>query len=164
MMDKFKEFQKIVENYAQVYTAFEEFQKKNYKILPKGDQKTGVIGEAYIYQYLNKQGKDPKLGTASEKAWDIKDKDNIKYQVKTVSDYSNTKRISPIHKGWNYLFLVHLTKELRPDRVLLVESPKHWVKDVTKNLTFPSKSTIKIGGQICDIKEVTDDFKKTLGL
>ena len=163
-MDKFKEFQKIVENYAQSYAAFEEFQKNNSKIVPKGDQKTGVIGEAYIYQYLNKQGKGPEFGKTSEKAWDIKDKKGITYQVKTVSGYSEFKRISPIHKGWDYLYLVYLTKELRPDKVLLVESPKVWDQDVTKNLTFPSTSTIKIGGQICDIKDVTDDFKKILKL
>ena len=163
-MDDFNKFKSVVRQYAKAYSDFEEIQGKM-KFLPeKGDQKTGVIGEAYIYQYLNKQGKGPEFGKTSEKAWDIKDKNGITYQVKTVSGYSEFKRISPIHKGWDYLYLVYLTKELRPDKVLLVESPKVWDQDVTKNLTFPSTSTIKIGGQICDIKDVTDDFKKMLKL
>ena len=52
-MDDFKKFQKVVKNYAKAYSDFEEIQKKGINFIPKiGDQKTGVIGEAYIYKYL----------------------------------------------------------------------------------------------------------------
>lgn len=104
-MNTFKDFQKIIKRYARVYSEFEDFQKDNYFIPTNGDQKTGIIGEAFIYQYLIKKGKkNLKFGSSSEKAWDIKDSDN-KYQVKTTSDYSKTQRISPIHNGWDYYIL-----------------------------------------------------------
>ena len=113
---------------------------------------------------MSKKGyKNLKYGTGSEKSWDIKDENN-KYQVKTVSAYSKTQRISPIHKGWDYLYLIHLTKEFLPDKVLLIKNPKQWNQDITSNLTFPKKTSLKIGGQICQIDDITDDFIKMINL
>ena len=144
-MDKFKQFIQLISNYAQIYSEFEQFQKNNSFVPTNGDQKTGVIGEAFIYQYLSKKGKiNLEFGSTSEKAWDIKDGENIKYQVKTVSAYSKTQRISPIHRGWDYLYLVHLTTDFIPDKVLLVKNPKNWKQDVICNLKFPSNTTIKL--------------------
>lgn len=164
-MDTFKQFQQIIKQYAKAYLEFENFQKDNLFVPTKGDQKTGVIGEAYIYQYLIEKGKEKlEFGSGSEKAWDIKDGEKKKYQVKTVSAYSKTQRISPIHKGWDYLYLVHLTKEFLPDKVLLIKNPNQWNQEVTKNLIFPNKSSLSIGGQICHIEDITDEFKKLLEL
>ena len=163
-MEKFKQFIKLIRNYAQVYSEFEHFQKANSFIPTNGDQKTGVIGEAFIYQYLSKKGKtNLEFGSTSEKAWDIKDENNIRYQVKTVSAYSQTQRISPIHKGWDYLYLVHLTTDFIPDKILLVKDPKNWNQDVICNIKFPSSTTIKLGTQVCNIENITDDFNKTIG-
>ena len=164
-MKTFYVFQQIIKRYAKVYSDFEDFQKDNSFVPTKGDQKTGVIGEAFIYQYLSKKGKkNLEFGSSSEKAWDIKDSANKKYQVKTVSDYSKTQRISPIHKGWDYLYLVHLTKDFQPDKVLLVKNPKQWDQEVARNLVFPIKNSLIIGGQLCQIEDVTDEFKKILEL
>ncbi len=164
-MDKFKHFIQLIRNYAQVYSEFEQFQKDNLFVPTNGDQKTGVIGEAFIYQYLSKKSKSNlQFGSTSEKGWDIKDGDNIKYQVKTVSAYSKTQRISPIHKGWDYLYLIHLTIDFIPDKVLLIKNPKYWDQEVTKNLIFPNKTSLIIGGQDCKIEDVTTDFKEQLKL
>ena len=76
-MDDFKRFQDVVEKYAKAYADFESIQKPGkarIEFVPeKGDQKTGVIGEAYIYKYLKEKGcEDVKFAEPSQKAWDIK--------------------------------------------------------------------------------------------
>ncbi len=122
-MDDFKGFQKIVNEYAKVYSTFEEMQKRMSFIPKKGDQKTGVIGEAYIYEYLSRIGcKKMEFGAPSEKGWDIKCS-QYKYQVKTVSEYSKTQLISPIHDGWTFLFLVHLNINFVPDKIYKIINP-----------------------------------------
>ena len=164
-MEKLNEFVEIIKKYAKIYSEFEQFQQNNSFIPSAGDQKTGVIGEAFIYQYLSKKGKQNlQFGTTTEKGWDIKDGQNNKYQVKTVSAYSKTQRLSPIHKGWDYLYLVHLTENFLPDKVLLVKEPKRWKQTITKNKTFPSKPTITIGGQVCNVENITEDFISTIGM
>lgn len=65
-MDELKEFQCILEQYANAYKAFEEMQNKISFIPRKGDQKTGVIGEAYVFKYLIECGyADVEFGNAS---------------------------------------------------------------------------------------------------
>ena len=80
-MDDFKRFREVVEKYAKVYTEFESIQKdtKNrISFVPeKGDQKTGIIGESYIYKYLKeKEYVDVNFAEPSQKAWDIKYTEN----------------------------------------------------------------------------------------
>jgi hypothetical protein len=129
-MAKFDEFIKAVKQYAEAYNQLEEIQKskdKGFDFVPEiGDQKTGVIGEAFIFEYLKRQG-HPGLvfGTAAQKAWDIKypfglaPNEVVLVQVKTVSAFSKTKRVSPIHLAPNHceLYLVSLNEQLIPDNV-----------------------------------------------
>lgn len=106
--------------YAKAYDALEIIQTKYSGIMPPGDQKTGVIGEFYSMLYL--QRTYPKssisLGNAAQKGWDIKVSQprgsSIHIQVKTVSEFSKTRRISPIHHAWDELFLMYLDKSLFP--------------------------------------------------
>lgn len=113
-MDDFKRFREVVEKYAKVYTEFESIQKdtKNrISFVPeKGDQKTGIIGESYIYKYLKENGYvDVNFAEPSQKAWDIKYTENGEektVQVKTVSEFSEKKIISHILPGFKILYLV----------------------------------------------------------
>jgi hypothetical protein len=89
-------------------------------------RKPGLIGEAFIFEYLKRQGHpDIEFGGHSQKAWDIKypsgmaPKNVVLVQVKTVSTFSKTKRISPIHLAPDYceLYLVSLNENLIPDNI-----------------------------------------------
>jgi hypothetical protein len=56
-------------------------------------------------------------GEHSEKGWDIdvaRPGRRWKVQVKTVSGYSSTRTISPIHRGWDELFIVYLGRDFKP--------------------------------------------------
>ena len=113
-----KEILKSIEKYALAYEELQGWQEK-LEMIPIGDQKTGCIGEFYAYLYLRKKFPSSEFSYAghSEKAWDIEIRSNLsteKVQVKTVSAYSTTRVISPIHYGWNQLFIIYLDKNLKP--------------------------------------------------
>ncbi|MFP3042420.1 hypothetical protein LQZ19_11445 [Treponema primitia] len=128
-MGNFDTFIEAVKKYAEVYKQFEDIQKdKTFDFVPKtGDQKTGLIGEAYIFEYLKRQGyPDIEFGGPSQKGWDIRYPFDLAIgrevlvQVKTVSAYSKTRAISPIHlpsSGYWELFLVSLNGQFIPDNI-----------------------------------------------
>ena len=132
-MNSFEKFQITVKNYAKAYSAFEKMQKELDFVPVKGDQKTGVVGEAYIYEYLRKQGyKKIEFGKTSQESWDIKykqkenDRRYIKIQVKTVSEFADKKIISHIRPGFDILYLVKLNKDFYPINILKVTTDKDW--------------------------------------
>lgn len=102
--------------------------------LPQGDQKTGVIGEYYAMCYVRcmdggawsaKFSDNP-----SEKGWDIMARNNIsakeiRIQVKTVSAYSKTRAMTPLHSEWDHLYLIHLKKNFQPDGFWILEDDDH---------------------------------------
>ncbi|MCD4744429.1 MAG: hypothetical protein K8R67_18345 [Desulfobacteraceae bacterium] len=113
-----KEIQKSIEKYALSYAELQGWQEKS-EMIPIGDQKTGCIGEFYAYLYLIKLFPNSKISYAghSEKGWDIEIRSNLiteRIQVKTVSAYSTTRVLSPIHDGWNQLFIIYLDKSFKP--------------------------------------------------
>jgi hypothetical protein len=128
IMRNFDKFIDVIKKYAEAYRDFEEIQKaKDFDFVPKiGDQKTGVIGEAFIFEYLKRKG-HPSLefGNAAQKGWDIKypfgsaPNNVMLVQVKTVSAFSKTRRVSPIHLTSDYceLYLVSLNENLIPDNI-----------------------------------------------
>lgn len=68
-MYRFEDFLEILKLYSEVYLKFENFQKNKDNIfIPKtGDQKTGIIGEALIFEYLSRLNeKGLNFGTHSE--------------------------------------------------------------------------------------------------
>lgn len=114
-----------IKNYAKAYHALQYWQD-NHPAIPGGDQKTGSIGEYYAYLYLSYMYPDAELlfGSHSEKGWDINVLDNSKsnkIQVKTVSQYSKTRTISPIHKGWDSLFLIFVDFDFYPTGFWIIE-------------------------------------------
>ena len=162
-MNDFNKFKSIVRHYAKAYSEFEEIQGKM-KFLPeKGDQKTGVIGEAYIYEYLSRLGiQGLEFGTHSEKGWDIKSSKE-KYQVKTVSDYSNSKKVSTIHEDWDFLYFVYLNRNFEPVQILKIKNPGNWNKNKITGLKFPKdKTSIMLNGVSVNIVDETTNFFKVM--
>lgn len=107
-----------VKRYAEAYADIQSIQEES-KLIPEGDQKTGCIGELYGYLYLayTNPGATLTYGTHSEKGWDIDCKTETRsmlVQIKTVSAYSKTRTISPIHHGWDQLFILYLDRNLAP--------------------------------------------------
>ena len=168
-MDDFKRFREIVEKYAKVYTEFESIQKdtKNrISFVPeKGDQKTGIIGESYIYKYLKENGYvDVNFAEPSQKAWDIKYKEKGEektVQVKTVSEFSEKKIISHILPGFKILYLVKLNKNLFPEKVLKVTTKGDW-PDI-RHKAFP-KDKFSYKDCIFQTFDETEDFMKVFQL
>lgn len=117
--------QNVIRNYADAYAELQKLQDSE-PSLPGGDQKTGCIGEYYAYLYLKSLHGESNLqyGGHSEKGWDIEVSTNppIRVQVKTVSAFSKTRTISPIHKGWDHLFIVYLNKQLFPEGFWIIET------------------------------------------
>ena len=168
-MDDFKRFREVVEKYAKVYTEFESIQKdtKNrISFVPeKGDQKTGIIGESYIYKYLKeKEYVDVNFAEPSQKAWDIKYKEKGEektVQVKTVSEFSEKKIISHILPGFKILYLVKLNKNLFPEKVLKVTTKGDW-PDI-RHKAFP-KDKFSYKDCIFQTFDETEDFMKVFQL
>jgi hypothetical protein len=176
-MQNFDRFIEVVRNYAGAYQQLECIQKdKTFDFVPEiGDQKTGVIGEAFIFEYLKRQG-HPGLeyGNHSQKAWDIKypfglaPNEVVLVQVKTVSAFSKTRRVSPIHLAPDYceLYLVSLDEQLIPDNVW---KPKGYDRvkvkvrggeEVVMGTRMPKDADDTASG-FTEIENVFEDFKKS---
>ena len=168
-MDDFKRFQEVVEKYANAYADFESIQKPGKDridfVPEKGDQKTGVIGEAYIYKYLKEKGcEDVKFAEPSQKSWDIKyteKGEEITIQVKTVSEFSECQIISEIIPGFDILYLVKLNKQLYPTKILKVTTKGDW-PDI-RHKAFP-KDKFSYKDCIFQTFDETEDFMKVLQL
>lgn len=168
-MDDFKRFQDVVEKYANAYADFESIQKPGKDridfVPEKGDQKTGVIGEAYIYKYLKEKGcKNLEFGDPSQKSWDIKYTEEGKektVQVKTVSEFSECQIISEIIPGFDILYLVKLNKQLYPTKILKVTTKGDW-PDI-RHKAFP-KDKFSYKNCIFQTFDETEDFMKILQL
>ena len=58
-----------------------------------------------------------RYGSTSNKAWDVAvelPSGDWHIQTKTVSAYSQTRRLSPIHHGWDELYIVYLNHAFQP--------------------------------------------------
>ncbi len=174
-MKNFDVFIETVKKYAEAYGDFEKIQKSSdFDFIPIGDQKTGVIGEAFIFEYLKRQGyQDLEFGNAAQKAWDIKysfglaPNEKVLVQIKTVSAFSKTKRVSPIHFAEDYceLYLVSLNKNLLPDNIW---KPKGYnpakikIRGDEKIVigTRMPKNINDTASGFTDLENVFEDFKK----
>lgn len=112
---------------AKYADAYEQLQKLQDTLpwIPGGDQKTGSIGEYYAFVYLLSQFDENQLrfGGHSEKGWDIEILESPvrRIQVKTVSAFSKTRTISPIHRGWDELYILFLSKRLEPEGFWIIQ-------------------------------------------
>jgi hypothetical protein len=136
--------------YAQAYAALEVFQGDQ-SPLPRGDQKTGVIGEYYARLFARHyfEGATLIFGKPSQREWDIRvhRPGSVDYhiQVKAVSAHSTTSRISPIHRGWDELYLFRLDKVFAPEHFwTLCKSDCNWSSSTLKASTMP-RGTLAAG-------------------
>jgi hypothetical protein len=132
----------------------EKLQRSKDSLLPVGDQKTGVIAEFYGRLYAQQQYPEAVLvyGTPSERAWDIivrrKNQTDHKIQVKAVSAYSETSRVSIIHPGWHELYLIRLDKMLWPEGFwVLLATDADWSSDKLEGSTMPKRGTAGSGSR-----------------
>jgi hypothetical protein len=117
-MKTLSEILQSVARYAEAYSEIQSIQEES-PLIPEGDQKTGCIGELYGYLYLANANPGATLtyGSHSEKGWDIEcetEGRSKRIQIKTVSAYSKTRTISPIHHGWDELFIIYVDRNLAP--------------------------------------------------
>lgn len=112
----------LISQYACIYEKFEKIQSNNDQIMPKGDQKTGVISEYYAKLYIENVIKPLDLKySETNLPYDII-YSNCKVQVKSVSAFSNTRIIAPINmsktknniKPFDDLYLIDLDKAFEP--------------------------------------------------
>jgi len=176
-IENFDRFIETVRKYAEAYTELEGIQKdKAFDFVPEiGDQKTGIIGEAFIFAYLKqKKYTGLEFGSHSQKGWDIKylsgqaPNNVVLVQVKTVSAFAKTRKFSPIHFAPDYceLYLVSLNKDLIPDNIW---KPKGHDKAKVKTIDgeevvigarMPKNAQDTASG-FTGLENIFDDFKKT---
>ena len=116
-----------IRQYSDAYCLLQSFQDSS-GLIPPGDQKTGCIGEFFVYLYLSSKHPRATLTFAghSNKGWDIEMIEGThrrRIQTKTVSAFSKTRRISPISRGWDELFLVYLGRDLMPAGFWILTDP-----------------------------------------
>jgi hypothetical protein len=126
-MNDYSKILASIATYSAAYSQLEELQRDK-SLLPPGDQKTDCIGEFYAHLYLLEARPRAAVtpGGHSNKAWDFRVSDaghDTLVQVKTVSGYSATRVLSPIHHGWDELFVVSLDHKFRPDGFWVVPAP-----------------------------------------
>lgn len=117
-MIELRSVQAAIERYAVAYDDLQRLQMST-SLIPRGDQKTGAIGEFYVRIYLAARYPQSaiRFGGHSQSGWDIEvevEGGLRRFQVKTVSAHSTTRRISPIGYGWDELLLVYLDTRLQP--------------------------------------------------
>lgn len=165
-----KEIFETIEEYAAVYDKLEKLQHARTSLLPKGDQKTGVIAEFYARLYAESvhPGAELVFGSPSEHVWDIiirrDSMPDHKIQVKAVSAHSKTSRVSVIHPGWHELYLIRLDKKLHPIGFWTLGSPgAPWSTEKLEGATMPKRGKNGSGSKVFgNAQDKYDDLKKVL--
>ena len=176
-MEHFNEFIGVVKKYSEAYRDFEKLQKSEapeFDFIPKvGDQKTGVVGEAFVFEYLKRKGHSPEFGGTVQEGWDIKYTptsvagDFAYVQVKAVSAFAKTKKINPIKLSPDNceFCLISLDENLLPDDIWRAKGyndSKIKIQDGKKVLTgikMP-QSTEDDSSGFTQIENVFEDFKR----
>lgn len=140
---------RAIRQYALAYKKLEAIQRGGF--LPIGDQKTGVIAEFYAQIYAERVYARVETGHSSQSAWDLKvaSSKTGKFdavQVKAVSDFSQTRRVSPIHPGWDQLWLICLNAKLEPYSFKIIHKKQvDWADATMKNRVMPGGPDNKAG-------------------
>lgn len=127
----------LFSQYADAYQKLEDFQDENPLIIPKGDQKTGAIGEFWGLKILKQTFPEAeiRLGEGhSQKGFDaivkFKESEEQYFQIKTISEFSKTGVSSKIHSKFIYeektcelngILVVFLEKDMIQGKYLLLE-------------------------------------------
>ena len=109
--------QNAIRVYSAAYQALHDIQVDELSWMPGGDHKIGSIGEYYGRAYLEYlyPNEEIQAGNRTQKGWDFRVIDlDLKIQVKTSSAFSETGTLSPIHDGWDELYLIYLDRHFKP--------------------------------------------------
>jgi hypothetical protein len=152
-----------IEQYARAYRTLGDLHRQYRTLVPNGDQKTGVIAEFYarLFARIRYAGAKFEFGPTSQHAWDFKvtvpgRRRRFNIQVKAVSAHADWNRISPIHRGWNELWLMRLDRSFHPVGFWIVPAHSFDWKGKKKmlNRTMPKRS--KAGSGSKAFKHATD--------
>jgi hypothetical protein len=151
-----------IQAYADAYNRLEQLQRaeETRHLIPIGDQKTGVIAEFYARIYAEHRFKAARIefGSPSERGWDIKvtlaDKRALKVQVKAVSAHSRSHAISPIHPGWDELWLIRLDVKLWPEAVWVIDAKRvDWAGQTLLGAKMPKPGSPVSGARKLQVAE-----------
>ena len=128
---RIQEIRCAIECYARAYGRLDFLQNREQnahepcRILPVGDQKTGVIGEFYALLYAQQSYSEATLAENNQPWWDIEaigsSGETIKIQVKAVSAFSGYRRMTPIYPGIDELWAIYLDKRFRPTGFWMID-------------------------------------------
>lgn len=151
---------RAIRQYAIAYKKLEEIQRAGaVEDLPIGDQKTGVIAEFYARIYAKQAYARVDTGHSTQSEWDLKVSSSKTgkfeaVQVKAVSDFSQTRRVSPIHPGWDQLWLICLNARLEPYSFKIIRRQQvEWAGSTMKNRVMPGGPDNKAGSTEFQVAE-----------
>ena len=152
MKTRIENLLKAIESYSKAYHELEELQKHEIKLedrlMPIGDQKTGAIGEFYALMYLKKVYPKNNVRFCKnpiQKGYDIEiisnqDSDNKKISIKTVSEFSKTKKVS------------NIKKENEDKKTPKIDYCKIELHIISLNKEFKPNGYWILNGKVCDFK------------
>jgi hypothetical protein len=165
------EIDKAIFAYADAYHNLAAIIQKYPSEFPRSAISCGTIAEHYAKKYLEKIHPDTviRFGAGNEKGWDIeaktKDGPIIKYQVKSSSVFSATRKTSALVKGFDRLIILFLDGRFFTTEVYLFNFASiFWHPKKTKSLTLPdSSSPRKVGSKIFQNSlKINDPFFESL--
>lgn len=137
-------FDKAIFAYARANADLWALIQEHPNYFPRGVISCGSIAELYTLMYLKRLRKTEtvKYGRSNEKAWDLevllKGGKLIKYQVKAVSPYNKSRRITNLVTGFDYLIVMEFEECFFPTNVYLFEDAKVFLTPKKiKTLTVP---------------------------
>lgn len=139
------EIDRALDAYGKACQSLWEQVHANPTAFPSGAVTSGTIAEYYAKKYLEMKYDDHDIsfGNSNGKSWDIRvsrsyDKD-ILFQVKSISRYNKSRKLSPLVKGFDQLIVITLDYDYFPLQAFLFDDPSVlFGKDKVTALTVPS--------------------------
>lgn len=140
------EIDKALNAYTNGYHSLWKQVQANPTEFPSGAITSGTIAEYYAKKYLEKKydGYDVSFGSPNEKSWDIRvsrphDQDIIRFQIKSISRHSKSRKLSPLVRGFDQLIVITLDYDFFPLQAFLFDDQSVlFGKDRITVLTVPS--------------------------
>ena len=161
-----KKLYEAIDGYADAYLKLWKTVQLESNHFPCGAISSGLIAEFYAKKYLEQKYPNAQIafGGANEKSWDIKVTEqgkDILVQVKSTSDYSKSRKLSPLKKGFDQLIVITLACDFFPCQAFLFEDPKVLLKNgYFPSLTVPNPSIPKQKGSdvFADAVNIHEEF------
>jgi len=114
------EIDKAINRYGEAYCKLWEQVRDNPNEFPSGVVSSGTIAEYWVKKYLEWKynNSNVSFGLPTQKSWDIKvtykDGKEVLYQVKSVSLFNKSRKLSPLVKGFDKLIVISLDCDFFP--------------------------------------------------